>query len=268
LFAAVNLDASTWTLMDNRVELTLNKVDDGRMWTEIVRGDDRGEFAPDPELVQEFHQRLIQLQSQSQNNPANSESQNNPAYNAQGLEDCDAPDAETGFLEWWDGDSHEIICEADIGGRQWLFTVQLEADEMPAMCLRHDVDGIVWRVDSDPTQKPCWQHYATFNAFGYVEASKEQRRFNLCPPDFSYALIVDCVKHAYVYWQPSEYHSELRNRKSKNLVEKVAKQQLISLGPTGTEKPTGVEIIGAAATNETVFLMTKDTLYAVAVKSK
>lgn len=131
---------------------------------------------------------------------------------------------------------------------------------MPAICLRHDVDGIVWRVDSDPRKNSCWEHLATFNAFGYVQASKEQRKFNLCPPDFSYVLISDCAKHAYFYWQPSEYHSELRNRKSKHLVEKVAKQQLISLA-------TNDEIFGAAATNETVFLMTNQVLFAVAVKS-
>ncbi len=78
------------------------------MWTDIVPGDIRGEYAPDPELVQEIHERLMRLQG---NGTSNSDPLNKPAYNAQELEECDAPDAETGFLEWWDGDTHEIICE-------------------------------------------------------------------------------------------------------------------------------------------------------------
>lgn len=47
-----------------------------------------------------------------------------------------------------------------------LFTVALQK-EMRSICLRMDIDGILWSF-SDDEMKPIY-HRATFNAFGYVQ---------------------------------------------------------------------------------------------------
>lgn len=47
------------------------------------------------------------------------------------------------------------------------------------ICVRHDVDGIVWKLEYDD-EKFC-QHTGTLNAFGYVLASK-QWKYASCSP--------------------------------------------------------------------------------------
>ena len=44
----------------------------------------------------------------------------------------------------------------------------------------------------------------TFNALGYVQASKRDRKFSTCAPNLSFAVMSDCNRHIFVYKQPSE----------------------------------------------------------------
>ena len=44
----------------------------------------------------------------------------------------------------------------------------------------------------------------TFNALGYVQASKRDRKFSICAPNLSFAVISDCNRHIFVYRQPAE----------------------------------------------------------------
>ncbi len=109
-------------------------------------------------------------------------------------------------------------------GHQWLYTA-LSAPPCPAsqlLCTRHDVDGLLWSPSGDPATP--WQHVATLQAFGYVLASKQNRRF-VASPAFSgegsvpaYVAVADISRHVYVYWQPAPSRDglqEVRNRKSK-----------------------------------------------------
>merc|ERR1712008_381322 len=68
------------------------------------------------------------------------------------------------------------------------------------------------------------EHVDTFDALGYVQASKSQRRFTVAAPDRSYAAIIDRQRHVYIYRKPEPIAEgcELRNRKSGQSVEKVA----------------------------------------------
>lgn len=101
---------------------------------------------------------------------------------------------------------------------------------------------------------------ATFNAFGYVQASKQQRRFSVCSPDCSFVVICDCVRHIYIYRQLSAIASPLRNRKTGQEVGAVAKQQLISLDAVDN-------IVGIQVTNSHIFVTTESKLYCVTVNS-
>lgn len=49
-----------------------------------------------------------------------------------------------------------------------------------------------------------WRHIATFNALGYVQASKRERKFTLCSPNLKYAVISDSTRHVFVYMQPEQ----------------------------------------------------------------
>jgi len=72
-------------------------------------------------------------------------------------------------------------------------------------CLRHDVDALVWQPSTNKEKTDnYWNHIGTFDALGYVQASKEDRKFSTCSPDMSYAAISDSTKHVYIYHRPEE----------------------------------------------------------------
>jgi hypothetical protein len=102
---------------------------------------------------------------------------------------------------------------------------------------------------------------ATFNAFGYVQASKRQRKFTMCSPDYSFVAISDCTRHIYVYRQPAAINTPLRNRKTGRQVAAVAKQQVIAL-------ETVDEIVGCQATEEHLFVLAGKTLHIVHVNKE
>ena len=149
-----------------------------------------------------------------------------------------------------------------MSSHQWLFNSQLEPGKLPALCLRHDVDGIIWQSNETVIDGVSpWEHVGTFNAFGYVQASKRDKKFSMCSPDLSYAVICDCVRHVYIYKQPAALLAPLRNRKTGREVGAVAKQFVVSLESTET-------IMGLQATNSRLFVMTNKELHIVKVNSE
>lgn len=149
--------------------------------------------------------------------------------------------------------------QVNVAGHQWLFNVLYPCDRLPGICLRHDVDGLVWQPTGsrEPAKSP-WQHAATFNALGYVQASKQNKKFGTSAPDHSYAVIADCQRHIYIYRQPGAIATPIRNRKTGRQVEAVAKQQVVSLD-------TMDDILGVCVTNTRLFILAGRTLTIVKV---
>ena len=154
-----------------------------------------------------------------------------------------------------------ILIQVNIGTYQCLFTAQLDPTKPPCLCLRHDVDGLIWQPQQPTQDTPQpWQHINTFNALGYVQASKQERKFTSCPPSASYAVLCDCVRHLYIYRQPAPTENTLKNRKSGQIVGAIAKQQLISLDTTE-------DILGMQATENRIFVLTPSKLYIIRVST-
>ena len=84
-------------------------------------------------------------------------------------------------------------------------TTNLAGDEPPMFCVRHDIDALLWQPLITPIAKefPC-QHIGTFNALGYVQASKVDKKFISCSNNLTFAAICDCSRNVYVYLQPEE----------------------------------------------------------------
>ena len=140
-------------------------------------------------------------------------------------------------------------------GCQWLFNMPPVKNSAALFCTRHDVDGLVWAPnDSSELTTTSYKHEATFNALGYVQASKEKRRFICAPSDFSYVAIADTDRHVYVYRQPSPVDTDLRNRKTGRRTQQKSIQQLVSLDNSDT-------IHGLATTRNTVYVLTKSNIY-------
>ncbi|XP_061597220.1 nudC domain-containing protein 1-like [Cololabis saira] len=257
LYASVDPDASAWVFKDQKsLELMLQKRSEGPVWPELVMGDRRGEFVMSDEQAALLHERLTHLTSEDLNgNP----DKDKPPCNSQELEDCDGFPEDSSSLTHFDGETLRPTQVVNLGSHQFLFTVDVDPAEMPCLCLRHDVDALVWQPRPDRPGH-MWEHVATFNALGYVQASKRDRKFATCAPDFSFASLCECLRRCFLYRQPSPLETQLVNRKQGRQVGQVAKQQVASLD---SDRP----ILGFRASSERLFVLTASNLFVLKVNN-
>uniref|UniRef100_A0A1I7ZIT3 NudC domain-containing protein 1 n=1 Tax=Steinernema glaseri TaxID=37863 RepID=A0A1I7ZIT3_9BILA len=263
----VNTDESTWTIDKNKLELTLFK--SGILgWSDLIVGDKRGKFEPDPEVMATFAERLERITSARSDLSGDNANVN---FNQNPLEDCDMMCSdEIMELYWVDGETHKIRIESDVSRHQVVFAAKLAPNEPRALCMRHDVDGILWKFDGQDVRSPA-THHATFSAFGYVQAAKTQRKFTTCSPDYSYAAIIDRKRYAFLYWPEKAVNANLvrRNASGQRKVTGIAVQNVISLNKTnemGENQAVDDPILGAYASNNALFLLTTKDVFAVVLK--
>nr|XP_057903283.1 nudC domain-containing protein 1 [Doryrhamphus excisus] len=258
LYASVDPEASTWIFKEDKsLEVTLQKHTEGPMWPELVIGDRRGEHVMNDEQAALIHERLTHLTSEDLHSAK--PDRDEPACNPQELEDCDGFPEDTSSLTHFDGESLKPTQVVNLGSHQYLFTVEVHPAQMPCLCLRHDVDALLWQPRPDQPAD-MWEHVATFNALGYVQASKRDKKFATCAPNFSYASLCECLRRAFIYRQPSPVDGVLFNRKQGRQVGQVAKQQVASLD-------SDKSILGFRASNERLYVLTAAHLFVLKVNN-
>lgn len=255
LFSSVDHSESTWTIAENSLEVFLLKKNKGVMWPELVPGDRRGEFTMNSNQTSEINERLLHLTSEELN--ADPEKDKEPC-NAEELEECDRFPEDSSSLTRFDSDTLKPTHVVNLSSHQYLFTAVVNAAEMPCLCLRHDVDALLWQPQ--PKEETMWQHIGTFNALGYVQASKREKKFATCAPDHSYAALCECFRRVFIYRQPSPVQTVLYNRKEARHVGQVAKQQVANL-------ETNDPVLGFQATSERLFVLTTKNLFVIKVNA-
>lgn len=258
LYSSIDHEGSTWTIKENDgLEVSLIKKNEGLMWPELVVGDKQGELIRDPAQCAAIAERLMHLTSDELNPNPDKEK---PPCNAQELEECDIFFEESSSLCRFDGNTLKTTHVVNLGSNQYLFSVIVDPKEMPCFCLRHDVDALLWQPHCSK-QDDMWEHIATFNALGYVQASKRDKKFFACAPNYSYAALCECLRRVFIYRQPTPMSTVLYNRKEGRHVGQVAKQQVASL-------ETNDPILGFQATNERLFVLTTKNLFLIKVNTE
>ncbi|XP_008483016.2 nudC domain-containing protein 1 isoform X1 [Diaphorina citri] len=179
----------------------------------------------------------------------------------QQLEECDSMASEDKALVRIDGELHCSTHHMNLGGHQCLFSASLSPTQCPALCLRHDVDGALLQIDEDGTGEVSVKHEGTLQAFGYVQASKTQRKFSTCAPDMSYGVICESSRHVFLYVQSSRVTSELRHRVTGRRVPSVSKQYVVTLTDNAEV------VLGVIAARACLYLLTSVHLYMIKVES-
>ncbi|XP_021568310.1 nudC domain-containing protein 1 isoform X2 [Carlito syrichta] len=258
LYSSVDHECSTWIIKENNsLEISLIKKNEGLTWPELVVGDKQGELIKDSAQCAAIAERLMHLTSEELNPNPDKEK---PPCNAQELEECDIFFEESSSLCRFDAKTLKSTHVVNLGSNQYLFSVTVDPKEMPCFCLRHDVDALIWQPHSSK-QDDMWEHIATFNALGYVQASKRDKKFFACAPNYSYAALCECLRRVFIYRQPAPVPTVLYNRKEGRQVGQVAKQQVASL-------ETNDPILGFQATNERLFVLTTKNLFLIKVNSE
>lgn len=117
------------------------------------------------------------------------------------------------------------------------------------------MDGLLWQP-SGMDSNLALQHISTFNALGFVQASKQDRKFLTCEPNFHFVVLACVRKHIYIYKQPSSIDSafEVRNRKSGQRISTIAHQHVITL-------ESNDDVLGVIAADDRIFVLTPFKLY-------
>lgn len=94
--------------------------------------------------------------------------------------------------------------------------------------------------------------FRTLNAFGYVQASKRDRKYIMCSPDMNLSVISESIRHLFIYKNKYSTAGGLRKRTGSQL--SIGQQKLISLDGTDGE------ILGMSVENEIVLLLTENSV--------
>lgn len=159
-----------------------------------------------------------------------------------------------------DSTSHNATHRIPLSVHQFLFSITIDPKDVPALALRHDVDSCIWQPYPQLVNSDLWpmEHEGTLLAFGYIQSSKQNRKFVTCPPDFSYSVVCEASKHMFIY-RVGNQDCQLRQRSANSTRNvKVGQQYVFNIDKYG-------EVLGINAMNNYLFVLTESNLMAIEI---
>lgn len=104
-----------------------------------------------------------------------------------------------------------------------------------------------------------FRHEGTLNAFGYIQASKQQKKYIQCAPDFSYSIVCEPHRHIFIYKGAYESASGLKKRNSAEKIS-IGQQKLVTMDEAD-------EVVGLICENEVTMLLTQRQIICLQIKS-
>ncbi|KAJ2734129.1 hypothetical protein IW152_002571 [Coemansia sp. BCRC 34962] len=255
-------DESVWTIENGRLlTLYLQKSREGARWPTLFNKDDGVLETMDPNEFAAIRERLQQLTSDSLDLRR---SAGVPALTlATETVDLDSDEIEQegssvvfSVRDWRTG----VASASSVAGSpNWLCSSfprplsqrQESNGELPPVCLRFDIDGAMFGFNSNTGAmhagtststnvragaSVCPQHYGTFAALSYIQASKREKRFMYVDPDMTVAVLAETQRRIYVYHQAVSASSN------------TAAQSVVDLGNAAvageTEEVLGIQLSG------------------------
>lgn len=128
----------------------------------------------------------------------------------------------------------------------------LRPGDPPAMGVRHDVDLLLWTFPACTDSQ--WQpkHEGTLDAFGFVQASKVQKKYTMCSPNMLYSVIAEPKRHIFFYKAQYGTAEFLKNRFSGRV--QIGQQRLFEMDKDATE------ICGMIVEDEVTVLITANEI--------
>ena len=134
--------------------------------------------------------------------------------------------------------------------KQLHYTLQATPRGPSVLSLRHDIDALHYSPSLSPSPSLSYTHVATFNALGYVQASKREKKYLTATHDGSYAVLTDSVDHIFIYCSPEE---GVKGQRAAQYIHTVPDS---SLSPGGI---LGVQVTGSRL----VYVLTNNILYLI-----
>ncbi|KAI8646513.1 hypothetical protein BD408DRAFT_479766 [Parasitella parasitica] len=244
LWSTIQPEESLWTLEDDTLTLFMTKVDEHTRWPQLFDKDDGVMETLSTDHLSEIKSRLAKFTSNDNGNSSSlvpNPSFVQPAQHPAATDmDEDIDDAgELVVFSVYDCRG-VVVDEFESGTYRWICSSFDAANEMPSICLQMDVDGLVFTL-TEVGDKIQVQHAATFDAFGFVQASKRDARFIHHDAYFHFTSIIESSRNAYLYY----HHDDKRLEEMQTLID--------------LTQGHDVDIIGAQLLLEKILLILTET---------
>ncbi|EDW06784.1 nudC domain-containing protein 1 [Drosophila mojavensis] len=227
LYARVNGDFTIINLDENGLTLKMIK-EEAFLWPQLMQCEDEEE---EEKLFDEEIGDVAEVEEEAESSEAEPEPLPIPNLE-EPIEECDlamATDEPEIQMVRYNLHDSKITHKVSLGNMPPLFTTSLRAGYPPAFATREGVDASLWLQSHQPVNPSGWKvrHEGNLHAFGYVLASKQQRKFIDCCPDLEYAVIAETRRHVFIYKPRNESAGGLRNRNGAQVI--IGKQHLVTL---------------------------------------
>ncbi|KAG4074333.1 hypothetical protein HA402_008742 [Bradysia odoriphaga] len=251
LFGEIDSDLTTWSMESERtgagapyIQVTLVKKDSSNsVWTSLLADQVISDKNDDEAAVAHKYGLTSVLQSE--------------------MEDCDMDinelDNDYNLLRI-DTTTFTVTHKLNLGSNRPLFALNQRPGALPAIVIRSDVDALIWAPKFSPTNPSDWSlsHEATLNAFGYVQASKQQKKYIQCSPNADYAIICEPHRHVFIYKMNNSSALGLKKRGGGKVT--IGQQKLFSMEEQD-------EILGMVVENEITILLTEKYIFVLQINA-
>lgn len=207
LWDVIDSESSTWTVESSSGLLTLElaKKHESVRWPHVFELDDGVHEDLNAEQLEEIRSRLDKFTGEDDEKAA---AMGVPGWKqplqhpiATDMDEDIDHDGQSISLWWIDGATGKVGAEVSAGGQEWISTSfsQPASDDFPTVCLKMDVDGLVYAIErASPIDV---KHIASFNALAFVQASKRDQRFIHHDAANTFSIILEGSRNAYIYFR-------------------------------------------------------------------
>ncbi|XP_030749316.1 nudC domain-containing protein 1 [Sitophilus oryzae] len=256
LHEKIDPNLTTWTVEPNNLlVVNLNKQENSEFWNELVKGDTKGEYVLNSCIIDQVNDTVGRFRSDGQQTETTPQS--GTTFNSQQIEECDFESDKSETFSRISSITNSTTHKIHLGSHQVILKPYLNSHHSRALGIRHDVDVCLWQPFLESGNFEI-KHEGTLLAFGYVQASKQNRKFVTCSPNLEYAVICETSGHIFIYKQNKPLLSvQLRNRTTGRRIKNIAQQQVFNL--------PNQDIHGLFASNTHLFLLGEDFILSLRI---
>ncbi|GMT04627.1 hypothetical protein PENTCL1PPCAC_26801, partial [Pristionchus entomophagus] len=234
------------------------------MWREVVKGDGRGKAIDDLEDM-EWSMQALDIEFVDNEMPIqywNATKDGSATTSTEKVEDCDMDEGER-YIWYLNETTNQIDHYCDISDNFVLFTTQAfpPLSQTRAICLREADDGYVYNFEIFPPR-----HIQIIKAWGHVQRGKPDCKYAGVSPLGGYGVVVNTREDAFVYWQThAPTHGEFIfykdvTRRPYDPKDNHCPMQVLSMRKNEGDEEVDERIIGYVATEDSLILLSSDTL--------
>jgi hypothetical protein len=149
-----------------------------------------------------------------------------------GFEECDDfdPNAMATIFRF-NAETKNFVEKFDIDCRNFHFLSSsshvFQSASFDTLLFQHDVHGLVYEI-TIVNEKMSLKHKSTLPAFGFVQASKQEKKFLTCHPTGSFAIIGEFEKRIFAYHGKGNEEEVNKHIRKQNVIE-IGNHQLLGI---------------------------------------